>query len=80
MLPLRRVLVSTAGPTPNNTLQPVLFPRSPRKAARENMFMAVVFLPPTRDEYISLYVLGISAVASVVVYRLTRAEDTELRR
>ncbi|MES1157483.1 MAG: sodium:solute symporter family protein [Haliangium ochraceum] len=46
MLFFRGVLVSLAGPTPNYTIQHILSTKSPREAALENMWMAVVSLGP----------------------------------
>lgn len=46
MIFVRGVITSMAGPTPNYAIQHVLSTKSPREAALENMFMAVVSLAP----------------------------------
>ncbi len=59
MLFFRGVLVSMAGPTPNYAIQHVLSTRSPREAALENMFMAVVSLGPRFLLIAGIAVLGL---------------------
>src|SRR5208283_2600199 len=62
MLLLKGVLVSMAGPTPNYSIQHILSTRSPRKAALENMVMAMVSLAPR-----FLLIAGIATLGIVYV-------------
>lgn len=59
MLFFKGVLVSMAGPTPNDAIQHILSTRSPREAALENLMMALTSLGPRFLMIAGIAVIGI---------------------
>jgi len=59
MMMFKGILVSAAGPAPNNDMQRILSTRSPREAAKMNWFVSVVLFFPRYLMVVGITVLGL---------------------